>query len=163
MPIEHVFSYGLNMNRSHLRSWLEAAGHDSSLILNVCPAFLEGYDYVWNYYSTGQAGGIPNIEPVESGLVWGALIAMDDVLLGAFDRKEGHPAFFSREDAPMTVTRADDKAQTAAWVYRAAPNRRNRRDIWPTREVKNTVLNGAVELPLPSEAIEKIRDWPTSR
>ncbi len=57
MPTEFIFAYGSNMNRSDLRSWLEAAGHDSSLVLDAVPAVLEGYDYMWNYYSQGRAGG----------------------------------------------------------------------------------------------------------
>ena len=57
MATDFTFAYGSNMNRSELRSWLEANGYDSSLIVDASPATLEGYDFVWNYYSQARSGG----------------------------------------------------------------------------------------------------------
>ena len=62
MATDFIFAYGSNMNRSELRSWIEASGYDSSLIVEATPATLQGYDFVWNYYSHGKAGGTVNLE-----------------------------------------------------------------------------------------------------
>jgi gamma-glutamylcyclotransferase (GGCT)/AIG2-like uncharacterized protein YtfP len=161
MAIDFVFAYGSNMNRSDLRSWLESDGYDSSLVLSATPAILEGYDFVWNYYSRGKDGGTANLEPKEHATIYGVLIEIDESLLKAFDRKEGHPYFYSRGETRVPVRRVTDGSTVLAWLYLAKGNRRDRRDLWPARDYRKIVVDAAVFWKFPEDYIEKIENWPT--
>jgi gamma-glutamylcyclotransferase (GGCT)/AIG2-like uncharacterized protein YtfP len=161
MASDFVFAYGSNTNRSDLRSWLEASGADSSLVFEAVPATLEGYDFVWNYYASSWGGGTANVEPKEKGVIWGLLLEIDQSLLKAFDRKEGHPFFYSRGADRVPVRRVDNGKTVPAWVYIARPNKGDRRDLWPTRDYKKIVLDAAVFWGFPDEFSEKIKAWPT--
>ena len=162
MGLDYVFSYGSNMNSSDLRSWLERNGYDSSLILNRRPAVLEGYDFTWDYYSSSNRGGTCNLKQKEGSRIYGVVIEFEEVLLKAFDRKEGHPIFYSRGQKRVPISLLEDNKVISAWVYLAQPNKGSRTDVWPTREYKKIVLDGAVEANLPNEHIEKINNWDTS-
>jgi hypothetical protein len=161
MATDFTFAYGSNMNRSDLRSWLEANGYDSSLVVDASPATLEGYDFVWNYYSQKRSGGTANLERKESSTVWGLLIEFETSLLKAFDRKEGHPFFYSRGDKRVAVRRDRDGETVFAWLYLAKPNRDGRRDVWPTRPYKKIVLDAAIFWKFPEDYVAKINDWET--
>jgi len=161
MANDYVFAYGSNMNRSDLRSWLEAGGYDSSLVVEATPAVLHGYDFVWNFYSQGRYGGAANLEPKENSTIVGVLIEFDESLLKAFDRKEGHPYFYSRGESRVSVERLTDGKTIPAWLYIARSNKGNRRDIWPTREYKRIVMEAAMFWKFPEEYLEKIRNWKT--
>jgi hypothetical protein len=161
MGKDFIFSYGAGMNRSALRAWLESMGYDSSLVVGYSQAVLDGYDYVWNYYSSGRGGGTANLEPKENSSVRGVLIEFEDSLLKAFDKKEGHPSFYSRGESRLPVLRLDDNQVVLAWVYLARPNRGDSRDIWPSREYKKIVIAAAVEANFPEEEVEKIKAWKT--
>ncbi len=161
MGTDFVFVYGSNMNRSDIRSWLEANGYDSSLVVDATPATVEGYDYVWTYYARTWAGGAANLEHKEGSVIRGLLIEIEELLLKAFDHKEGHPYFYSRGDKRVPVRRDSDGKAVFAWLYLATANRRGRRDIWPTREYKKTVLDAAEFWKFPEPDIAKIKAWPT--
>ncbi len=161
MSTDFTFAYGSNMNRSDLRSWLEANGYDSSLVLDASPATLKGYDFVWNYYSQKRSGGTANLERKENSTVWGLLIEFEAPLLNAFDRKEGHPYFYSRGDKRVAVHRKRDGETVSAWLYLAKPNKGGRKDVWPTRQYKKIVLDAAIFWELPADYIAKINAWDT--
>jgi gamma-glutamylcyclotransferase (GGCT)/AIG2-like uncharacterized protein YtfP len=159
MATDFIFAYGSNMNRSELRSWLEAAGHDSSLVLETAPAFLEGYDYVWNYYSRGRGCGTANIEQKEGSTIWGVLMEIDESLLKAFDRKEGHPYLYSRGMNRIPVSRARDGQIIPAWVYVANANKTGSRDARPSRDYKDVLTKAAVYWGFPQDYIEAMTEW----
>jgi len=161
MATDFTFAYGSNMNRSDLRSWLEAGGYDSSLIVGATPATLEGYDFVWNFYSTGRSGATANLEPKDHSTIWGVVIEFDTSLLKAFDRKEGHPYFYSRGEIRVPVKRLSDGQTVMAWLYLAKANRGGSRDLRPTREYKRIILEAVEFWKFPQEYIEKIKSWPT--
>jgi gamma-glutamylcyclotransferase (GGCT)/AIG2-like uncharacterized protein YtfP len=161
MGTDFMFAYGSNMNRSHVRSWLEANGFDSSLIVDATPATLDGYDFVWNYYSRGWGGGTANLEHKEGSLIHGVLMEIDESLLKAFDHKEGHPFFYSRGDKRIPVRRDSDGKTVFAWIYLAAPNKGERRDVWPSREYKRTILEAASFSQFPQDYVDKIKGWLT--
>ncbi|MEJ2719410.1 MAG: gamma-glutamylcyclotransferase [Deltaproteobacteria bacterium] len=146
MSTDFTFAYGANMNPSILRSWLESNGYDSSLVINRWPAVIDGYDYVWNYYSSFYGGGVANLEPREKSSVPGLLIEFEESLLKAFDRREGHPTFFSRGQDRVPVMRCEDNEVLFAWLYLGSPNRGDRRDVWPTRAYKKIIFDAAEEL-----------------
>jgi hypothetical protein len=161
MATDFIFAYGSNMNRSDLRSWLEAGSFDSSLVVDQTPAVLEGYDFVWNFYSSGRGGATANVEPREGSVIRGILIEFDESLLKAFDRKEGHPYFYSRGESRVPVRRVGDEKKVLAWLYRAKPNKGDRRDLRPTRDYKRIVLEAAQFWGFPEDYVERIRNWAT--
>jgi gamma-glutamylcyclotransferase (GGCT)/AIG2-like uncharacterized protein YtfP len=161
MAVDFIFAYDSNMNRSDLRSWLEAGGYDSSLVVAMSPAKLDGYDFVWNFYSQGRGGGEANLEHKEGSTIRGILIEIDEDLLKAFDRKEGHPFFYSRGQSRVPVTRIEDGNTILAWVYIAKGNKGERRDVRPTREYKKLVLEAALFWDFPEDYVDKIKAWPT--
>ncbi len=156
-----VFVYGSDMNHSGLMDWLEANGYDSATIIGATPAVLDGYDFVWNYYSRDRAGGAVNVEPHANSRVYGLLIEFDESLLGAFDRKAGHPRFYARKETRVAVRRLDNGNTSFAWLYTAKPNRRGRRDVWPTEDYKNTLIEAARFWELPPEHLDKMSAWHT--
>lgn len=160
MATDFIFAYGANMNRSDLRSWLESDGYDSSLVVDATPGTLEGYDFVWNFYSPGKDGGTANLEPKEHSTIYGVLIEIDESLLKAFDRKEGHPYFYARGETRTLVRRVSDGGSVSAWLYLAKGNRGDRRDLWPSREYRKTVLDAAIFWKFPDDYIQKIKSWP---
>jgi len=161
MALDYVFAYGANMNRSELRSWLEGAGHDSSLVTDMTPAVIDGYDYVWNYYSSGRGCGTANLEHKDGSVVWGVLIEIDESLLRAFDRKEGHPYFYNRGTKQIAVKRVKDGETVQAWLYIANPSRASSKDVRPSREYKGLLLDAATYWGFPREQLESMSAWET--
>jgi gamma-glutamylcyclotransferase (GGCT)/AIG2-like uncharacterized protein YtfP len=161
MGTDFTFAYGSNMNSSDLRSWLERNGYNSALIVNRWLGVLEGYDFVWNYFSRARGGGAANLERKENSHVIGLLIEFERPLLKAFDRKEGHPLFYSRGEKRVPVRRLDDNETVEAWLYLAKPNRGDMRDILPSRAYKKIIVDAVQEFGLPEDYIEKIMAWPT--
>lgn len=159
MVTDFTFGYGSNMNRSDLRSWLEGGGYDSSLVVDATPAILEGYDFVWNFYSQGRGGATANLERKEGSTIWGVLLEFDESLLKAFDRKEGHPFFYSRGETRVPVKRLRDGETVLAWLYRANANRGGRRDLRPTRDYKRIILEAAEFWDFPEQYLGKLRAW----
>jgi len=160
-PTYSIFVYGSEMNHSELMAWLEANRYDTALLADAAPGVLEGYDFVWNYFSPSRHGGAVNLEPRPGSKIWGLLIEVEDKLLDAFDRKAGHPNYYSRGEERIPVKRIQDGRTVFAWLYVAKPNKGARRDIWPTRDYKSRVLEAAMFWDFPEEYIRKIRDWPT--
>lgn len=149
------------MNHTDLLAWLEENGYDSSMVLNATPGVLAGYDFVWNFFSASRGGGVVNIEPKKGSNVWGLLVEIEDPLLRAFDDREGRPAVYSRGERRAPIKRAPDGKTVFAWVYRAKPNRGERRDVWPTAPYKQMVLEAALFWDFPQQYIRKIRSWKT--
>jgi hypothetical protein len=161
MAIDFTFAYGSSMNRSDLRSWLESNGYDSSLVTDSGLAILEDYDYVWNYFSEKRRGGGANLERKDGCTICGVLIEFDQTLMKAFDRKEGHPFFYSRGEQRIPVRKLNSAETVSAWIYLARPNRGVRRDIWPTREYKRIVMEAANFWNFPEDCLRKIQEWQT--
>jgi gamma-glutamylcyclotransferase (GGCT)/AIG2-like uncharacterized protein YtfP len=162
VPTYNVFVYGTEMNHQELLKWLQSNNFDESLVLDATPAILEDFDYAWNYFSPSRGGGAVNLQPHKNSRVYGLLLEIEDSALAAFDRKEGHPNYYSRGANRIAVKRSDNGAMVYAWVYRAKPNRDGRRDVWPTREYKQKILEAAIFWQFPTEYIGKINDWPTN-
>jgi len=157
----YVFLYGSDMNHTDLMAWLDAHGFDSSLILEATPAALDGYDFVWNYYSSDRAGGAVNLEPKSDTTVYGLLIEFEESLLKAFDAKAGHPKFYCRREHRVPVRRLGDGKAAFAWLYVAKPNRDGRRNVWPTSQYRSALIEAAQFWQLPPEHLEKMRSWRT--
>jgi hypothetical protein len=159
-PTCQVFVYGSSMNHSELMNWLDDNGYDASLIVDATPAKLEGYDFVWNYFSPSRGGGTVNLERKANSHVLGLLIEIEDGLLKAFDAKEGHPTYYVRRDNRVPVKRLEDGKTVFAWLYIANPNKGTKRDIWPTANYKQKILQAVSFWGLPEAYTAKIRSWP---
>jgi hypothetical protein len=90
------------------------------------------------------------------------LVEFEEPLLKAFDRRQGHPTFYSRGENRVPVQRGSDGKTVFAWLYAAASNKRGRRDVWPTRDYRKVVLDAALFWKLPDDYIEKIKNWQTA-
>ncbi len=161
VPTYFVFAYGSKMNHPKLLRWLKTHGYDASMILDATPGILEGYDYVWNSYSPTRGGGVVNLEPKENSKVWGLLIEFQDPLLQAFDEREGHPIAYSRGRKRVAVTRTQDGKTVFAWLYLANAHERERRNVWPTKEYKNTIIQAARFWEFPEDYVRKLEAWKT--
>lgn len=161
VPNYLVFVYGSDMNHRDLMEWLQARGYDPSRILDATPAKLDGYGFVWNYYSQGRGGGTVNIEPKKDSSVFGLLLNIEASLLKAFDRKAGHPSFYRREEQRVPVKRLEDGKTVLAWIYRAKPNKGEKRNVFPTPGYKEKVVEAAKFWGFPKDYVEKLRAWPT--
>jgi gamma-glutamylcyclotransferase (GGCT)/AIG2-like uncharacterized protein YtfP len=156
-----VFAYDSKMNHPELLAWLEKNGYDSSRVVDAAPATLEGYDFVWNYYSHSRKSGVANLEPKKNSKIWGLLIEFEDSLLKAFDEREGHPFAYSRGEERVPVQRVEDSKTVFAWLYRAKPNMARRRNVWPTLSYKKKVLDAALFWGFPDAYVQTIRSWKT--
>jgi hypothetical protein len=161
VPTSFVFVYGSEMNHQELLSWLGSHNYDSTIILDAAPGVLDDYDLVWNYYSPSRGGGTVNLEPKKSSSVWGLLVEVEDRGLKAFDRKEGHPLFYTRGDNRVSIRRINDGTTVFAWLYRAKPNSFGARNVWPTVEYKQKILEAANFWQFPKRYVEKLESLPT--
>ncbi len=160
---DYVFAYGSEMKHTDLLRWLRAHGYDTGLVVDASAATLDGYDFVWNYYSPVKAGGTANIEPRRDAVVWGLLLEVDSRLIAALDRKQGHPMSYGRGHKRIPVRRVEDSRTVLAWVYTAKPNRDGRTDIWPTPKYKNRIVEAATFWGFPRQYVDRIKKWNTSR
>jgi gamma-glutamylcyclotransferase (GGCT)/AIG2-like uncharacterized protein YtfP len=149
------------MNHTDFLAWLEANGYDSSMVVDVTPGVLSGYGLVWNFYSASRGGGAVNVEPRKDSKIWGLLLKIEDPLLHAIDQREGHPDVYSRGEHRVAVKRAADGKTVFAWLYRAEPNRGQRRDVWPTAGYKKKILEAALFWNFPQDYVRQIRAWKT--
>jgi gamma-glutamylcyclotransferase (GGCT)/AIG2-like uncharacterized protein YtfP len=163
VPTCLVFVYGSEMNHQELMQWIEENGFDSSSVLEASPALLDGYDYVWNFFSASRNAGTVNIEPHPDGRVYGLLLEVEDGVLKAFDARAGHPRSYSRGDKRLTVRRLGDGSSLHAWVYRAKPNRAGKHDVFPSPQYKRKIVEAALFWQFPKDYVEKLRDWPTQQ
>ena len=159
MQTDFVFAYDSLMNRSEIRSWLEANGYNSSLIVSMEPAKLNGYDFVWNHYSRYRGGGLANLEPRESSVVYGVPYEIEQQLLKAFDRFHGHPAIYSRGEVKIPVQRLSDGKNVLAWLYKGNANKIGMKDIRPTRDYKRILVEAATFWGFPEEYLSRLRQW----
>ena len=161
VPTCFIFVYGSGMNHQELMSWLNLNNYDPKVIVDAIPAVLHDHDLVWNYYSPSRRGGTVNIEPKKNSSVWGLLVEVEDRGLKAFDQKEGHPLYYKRDENRVSVKRSVDGRTVYAWLYRARPNKSERRDVWPTADYKEKIMQAALFWQFPQQYIEKIQRIPT--
>lgn len=160
---DYVFVYGSEMRHTDLLRWLRGRGYNPEFLLDASAAKLNGYDFVWNYYSNVKGGGTANIRPTKDSVVWGLLLEVDSRLLEALDRKQGSPTTYSRGAKRIPVRRVEDGRTVLAWVYTAKPNRDGRTDVWPTNRYKKDIAQAASFWGFPQRYVEKIRQWHTNR
>lgn len=159
--LEWTFAYGSNMNLDDLRSWFEGNGHTDARIERSERAVLPGYRLVWNYYSSRRGGGAANVEHFDGALLPGVALQVNREGFRAIDRKEGHPKYYSRGDAPVSV-QLGDGSSIRAWLYVAVPGRCRKVTVPPTREYLDIIVGAAEHHGLPADHVEALRAIPTA-
>ena len=152
---DFTFAYGSNMNLEELKKWMVGKNFNPSKIIFAQAAILADYDLIWNYYSSTRECGAANLTSSRGSYVWGVLIELKEDLLGAFDKKEGHPQSYSRGNEHIPVTTRDGRA-IPAWVYIAKPKTDGTRDTRPTRAYKELLRIAAETCGFPPDYREKL-------
>jgi hypothetical protein len=159
--LEWTFAYGSNMDVDGLRSWLKDNGHIDARVDRWERATLAGHCLVWNYYSRTRRGGAANVKQCEGASLPGVALQLNSAGLAAVDRKEGHPKFYSRGEAPVTV-QLSDGTSVRAWLYIAVSNKCRLTKVPPTREYLDIIIKAAERHSLPADHIEMLRGTPTA-
>ena len=84
--------------------------------------------------------------------MWGAVLTVDDDLLQALDRKEGHPGRYRRRRVPVAMG-SSDQTHAEAWVYVVTEPFLSAERIPPTAAYLEVVLRGARALGLPADYV----------
>ena len=156
-----VFAYGSNMATDDLRSRILATGGREDGLARVEAATLSGYRLIWNYRSKSRDGGAANVEPYAGQDLPGVALLVDADVLRAIDRKEGHPHFYDRGQAPLRV-RLGGGDEVDAWVYVARPERRSATPTLPRRAYLQLLIDGARLHGLPMSHIAELQAMPTA-
>ena len=154
---EWVFAYGSNLHIRDLKHWLRHYGFSDQGILQVCPAILDNYKLVWNYYSPVRKGGAANVQPAKGHQVFGAVLELTPETLPGIDRKEGHPERYNRGLRPMPALSLDRTTTYMAWVYEVQPAFQTQTCTQPTREYFEIMLEGIHQIGLPDHWVQKVQ------
>ena len=157
----NVFSYGSNLNLSHLNDWLsrqrltvvQRAVIVRSLELNRAVAHLADHSLVWNVPTETWRGGVANVVPQSGGGVYGIIyFTVSSSMVALLDRKEQHPNLFRRQ--PIQVTLVENGAAVSAWAYMAADS--YEKVSPPSSLYLETVIQGARHSGLPSHWLDML-------
>lgn len=135
----YYFAYGSNMNLSQMRKRCPGARF-------ICRAYLSGYRFVYDGYSSLRESPVANIVEDTDGMVWGGLFELDD--LSSLDRYEGYPHAYQREEK---LVKDDQNNEYRAWVYLRKPLKEGT----PHEKYRKAVCDGARDCGLPAEYIKK--------
>ncbi len=113
------------------------------------PVLLEGYRFVYDGHSCKWNGAVANIIESENDIVWGGLFEIDQDNLAALDCYEGYPDSYDKDWFMVK----DDKGKSckAITYFRTAKEPGK-----PSKEYRETVMQGAKDCKLPEEYIRDI-------
>ncbi len=137
----YYFAYGSNMNQEQMKKRCP----NSRFIKR---AYLEGYRFVYDGYSSTRKGAVANIIEKEGSLVWGALYEITQDELSELDKWEGYPKAYDRY---KILVKDDQGKEYKAWVYLRDPKEPGQ----PSEEYRKRVYEGAKQCNLPDEYIKK--------
>jgi len=135
------FAYGSNMNTSQMRE--------------RCPTNVEGIgpaklsDYEFGFDSRGYA----NIRSKLGEFVWGFVWRIDEKCISSLDIYEGYPNTYGRKD----VVVMGESQKMNAFVYIQSENEFG--GIPQIEYLNNKIISGAVENKLPSEWVDKLKQY----
>ena len=92
------FGYGSNLDYADWTKWCNKMGFEPSGLKEIGPAWIDGYNLTFDYFSETRNGGAANLNRLASGMAAtpGALYEIDKETLRALDQKEGHPTYYKR-------------------------------------------------------------------
>ncbi|GIW65482.1 MAG: hypothetical protein KatS3mg095_0001 [Candidatus Parcubacteria bacterium] len=138
---KYYFAYGSNMDLEQMKRRCP-----NSEFVKV--AKLEGYQFVYDGYSSIRKGAVANIVKKEDSIVYGALFKISDEDEEKLDKYEGYPNFYDKK-----TVKAKDKEgnEYDAFVYYREP----KEEGFPSKEYENIVVSAAYKLNLPKDYIDK--------
>lgn len=145
------FAYGSNLGVRRLRGRCPNAGRGR-------PAKLSGWRIVFNKVSM-DGSSKANIEPSQSGAVWGAVFEIRGDEKEGLRGAEGHPRHY--EEHSFIVSCGDEELEAVAYV--ACPDRVAASPVPPYGWYLEHVLRGAEETGLPADYIEFLSKIPTQK
>ncbi len=137
----YYFAYGSNMYQEQMKERCP----NSQFIKR---AYLEGYKFIYDGYSSKWRGAVANIVEEEGNIVWGALYEITEEDLKKLDKYEGFPQVYQR---CKILVKDDLGREYKAWVYLRDPQEKNK----PSEEYRNRLYEGAKQCDLPYEYVKK--------
>lgn len=134
------FAYGSNLNHQQM----ESRCPDS---IFLCRAYLTGYKFVYDGYSSYRKGSVANVIIKDGSIVWGGLYEISEKDLDSLDKCEGYPNTYNRMKLIVKVDKG--KSYTVHVYLREA-----KRVGLPTGDYKEIIIEGAKDCRLPKDYIE---------
>lgn len=135
------FAYGSNMNFRQMRERCPGGRF-------LARAYIEGYKFVYDGYSSTRKAAVGNIVPSPGDVVWGGLYEINDVDSNALDRYEGFPRSYNKSE----LDARDENGHTLkSIVYLRSPRETGK----PSSCYEQTIFEGARDCGLPEEYVEK--------
>ncbi|MEO0299135.1 MAG: gamma-glutamylcyclotransferase family protein [candidate division WOR-3 bacterium] len=137
----YYFAYGSNMNHGQMKTRCPGSKF-------LKRAYIEGYKFVYDGYSSFRQGAVANIIKDEGCIVWGALFEIDEKCLEKLDIYEGYPTCYQRE---VFSVKDDEGKEYKALVYLRNPKPVGK----PSSDYKNITIEGAKQCGLPDDYIKQ--------
>ena len=146
----YYFAYGSNMSLEQMK---ERCGN---LWKKVGIGYVEGYELVFDGYSSTRGGPTANMVENPNERVWGVVFEFNsfDDLTNCLDEYEGYPFSYTRKEFGVFLPEMGKKIKAIAYV-RSEPKKRGK----PPRSYIETILKGAIENSLPNEWIEYLKKF----
>lgn len=137
----YYFAYGSNMNFKQMKKRCKNAQF-------LCRAYLEGYKFVYDGYSSKREGAVANIIPTnnKNNIVWGGLWLITKEDLEELDKYEGYPYSYDRQRVRVKNEKGEE---FEAWVYLRSPKEPGK----PSESYLKIILEGARDCNLPEDYI----------
>ncbi|UCB42937.1 MAG: gamma-glutamylcyclotransferase [Dehalococcoidales bacterium] len=145
------FTYGSNMDKDDLDDWCTDRGHPLISFSNVTPVMLNGYELVFNYFSTGRNGGAANIMQSPEKRTYGLLVELEESELEIIRVKEGYPRYY--DEITIDVITFDGNLISDVITYKVVEEREKAVHQPPTEYYLNLIINAARNYDFPSEYI----------
>ena len=147
------FGYGSNLDKDDWKRWCERNGHDPNGLKEIGPAWIDGYQLIFDYYSNGRKGGAANIKEtsIPGRATAGALFEVDNLTLLALDQKEGHPHSKYYQRSKVKVSMKDGiKLDAVTYIHHAVEDN----FYPPTREYENLIRKNLLRLGLSTKSLD---------
>ena len=139
--MKYYFAYGSNMNHQQMKQRCPSS-------IFIKKAFLKGYKFVYDGYSSIRKGAVANIIETgeENDEVWGGLFEINEDNLSSLDCYEGYPNSYNRKE--VVLGSEEGKSFKAIAYYRIG-----KRISEPSEDYRNIIIKGAKDCNLPENYI----------
>ena len=141
--VVYYFAYGSNMN---LKQMKERCGDKWR---KVGIGYVEGYELVFDGYSSLWGGPTANIVENPAERVWGVLFELEG--FESLDVREGYPKCYTRGKVAVHVSKTGQIVMAQTYI-RPEPLKRGK----PPRDYLDTIIRGARENGLPEDWIRRL-------
>lgn len=150
-----VFTYGINMDREHLREAFSRKGfHYDKFVIEAFPAALPEARLSWRNESKRWGGATATIDPGEETELPGlAYLVKEPEGLRAFDEKE--KPNYAGEIRQIVI----DGRGVPAHVFNVVPRHRHKQELKPAMEYLKQVISAARLEGLPEEHIQRLQQY----